>query len=176
MTDAGVLGTLARNFALLSLLAFGGGATVLPEMHRQTVEVAGWLTDQQFADLFAIAQASPGPNILIVTLIGWQVAGLAGALVATIAICGPACMLTFVVTRLWDRFRDAPWRRIVQAGLAPVTVGIIVASAYVVVEATDHSAMAFLLTAGTAALAYWTNVNPLWALALGAVLGVAGLV
>ncbi|MGE0716133.1 MAG: chromate transporter [Alphaproteobacteria bacterium] len=176
MSDTGLLGAIARHFAMLSLLAFGGGNTVLPEMHRYTVDVAHWLTDQQFADLFAIAQASPGPNILIVTLIGWHVAGVAGALTATVAVCGPSCLLTYIVVHLWERFRDAPWRRIVQLGLTPVTGGIVVASAHVVVDAAVRSWVAVGLAAGTAALAYWTKVNPLWALAGAAVLGVAGLV
>ncbi|WP_374445525.1 chromate transporter [Stella sp.] len=170
------LGILLRHFALLSLLAFGGGNTVLPEMHRQAVEVSGWLTEQQFADLFAIAQAAPGPNILIVTLIGWQVAGLAGALVATAAICTPACTLTFLVAHLWHRFRDRPWRRIVQRGLAPVTVGIVAAGAWVVAETVDRSAMAVALTLATAAVSLWTRLNPLWVLVLGGLLGAAGWV
>lgn len=174
--DGAVLAVLARHYAMLSLLAFGGGNTILPEMHRQAVEISGWLTDQQFADLFAIAQASPGPNILIVTLIGWQVAGLVGALVATAAICAPACTLTFVVAHLWDRFRDRPWRRIVQRGLAPVTVGIVAAGAFVVAETVDQSPVAVALTVATAAVSLWTRVNPLWVLALGGVLGAAGLV
>ena len=170
------IGVLVRHFALLSLLAFGGGNTVLPEMHRQAVEVSGWLTHQQFADLFAIAQAAPGPNILIVTLIGWQVAGLAGALAATAAICPPACTLTFIVARLWDRFRDRPWRAVVQRGLAPVTVGIVAAGAWVVAETVDRSVVALVLTLATAGVALWTRINPLWVLLLGGALGAAGWV
>jgi len=170
------IGVLVRHFALLSLLAFGGGNTVLPEMHRQAVEVSGWLTHQQFADLFAIAQAAPGPNILIVTLIGWQVAGLAGALAATAAICTPACTLTFIVARLWDRFRDRPWRAVVQRGLAPVTVGIVAAGAWVVAETVDRSVVALVLTLATAGVALWTRINPLWVLLLGGALGAAGWV
>ena len=174
--EAGVLFVLARHFALLSLLAFGGGNTVLPEMHRQAVDVSGWLTDQQFADLFAIAQAAPGPNILIVTLIGWQVAGLVGALVATAAICAPACTLTYIVAHLWDRFRDRPWRRVVQLGLAPVTVGIVGAGAFVVAATVDKSLVAVLLTLGTVAVSLWGRLNPLWVLVLGGILGAAGWV
>ncbi|MGE0724900.1 MAG: chromate transporter, partial [Alphaproteobacteria bacterium] len=149
--------TIAAHFALVSLLAFGGGNTVLPEMHRQAVEVSGWITDRQFTDLFAIAQASPGPNILIVTLIGWQAAGAPGALVATVAVCLPACALTYVVSQAWDRFRGARWRTAVQAGLAPVTCGLVAAGALVVVDAADTSWTAGAITAATAAIAWGTR-------------------
>src|SRR5262249_49498737 len=82
----GFLAPLASHFLVLSVLAFGGANAVIPEIHRDAVEVSRWMTDQQFADLFAISQASPGPNILIVALVGYQVAGVAGALVATAAM------------------------------------------------------------------------------------------
>ena len=91
---------LAGYFALLSLFAVGGANAAIPEMHRIAVEVMGWMTDKQFADSFAIAQMSPGPNVIIVTLIGYHVAGLAGAAVATVAMCGPTCVLAFFVARV----------------------------------------------------------------------------
>ena len=89
------------------------------------------MNDRQFADMFAIAQVSPGPNVIIVTLIGYHVAGLAGAAVATAAMCGPTCLLAFFVARTWDRFKDARWRIAIQAGLVPVSLGLIAASAFV---------------------------------------------
>ncbi len=84
-----VLGALGVQFAILSLFAVGGAMAVVPEMHRQVVEVYGWLNDREFTDLFAIAQAAPGPNIIVVTLIGFQAAGIPGALVANAAMCAP---------------------------------------------------------------------------------------
>ena len=87
---------LAGYFALLSLFAVGGANAAIPEMHRIAVEVMHWMSDRQFADSFAISQVSPGPNIIIVTLIGYHVAGLAGAAVATAAMCGPTCVLAFL--------------------------------------------------------------------------------
>jgi len=84
-TDGDILLIIAVQFAVMSLLAFGGANAVVPEMHRQAVELRGWMSDRQFADLFAISQVAPGPNVMIVTLIGYQVAGLSGALVATLA-------------------------------------------------------------------------------------------
>ena len=113
---------LATIFSQLSLLAFGGGNTILPEMHRQVTEVHHWLTNADFAALFALAQAAPGPNMMVVPLIGWHVAGLAGMLVSTVAIFGPSSILTAVTLRLWRRFKDNPWRRAVQAGGEPQCV------------------------------------------------------
>jgi chromate transporter len=176
MKDEGILAALAGHFALWSLLAVGGANAVVPEMHRHAVDVAGWMTDRQFADMFAISQVAPGPNIIIVTLIGYHVAGVAGALVATAAMCGPPCLLTYFVGHIWERFRHARWRIILQAALVPVSIGLIAASALVLARAADHNEVAVLLTAATAAVAYFTKLNPLWMLALAAGLGYAGLV
>jgi chromate transporter len=170
------IGLFTLQLALLSLVAVGGVNTIVPELHRQTVEVSGALTDQQFADLFAIAQAAPGPNVLFVTLIGWQLAGLGGALLATAALTVPTCSIAYLVTRVWDRFRDAPWRIATQAGLVPVTIGFIAASALLIARAADDNLVALAITAGTAAIAYWSRINPLWALVAAAALGFAGFV
>jgi chromate transporter len=174
--QSNVLLTLAAHFALLSLLAVGGANAVVPEMHRQAVEVAGWMTDRQFADLFAIAQVAPGPNIIVVTLIGYHVAGVAGALTATAAMCGPSCLLTFFAGRMWERFKHARWRIILQAGLVPVSVGLIAASALVLARTADISWVAVGITLATAAAGYFTRVHPLWMFGLAAALGYAGLV
>jgi hypothetical protein len=91
-TQTGALTALAMQFAGLSLLAVGGANAVVPEIHRQAVDVAHWMNDREFADLFAIAQVSPGPNVIIVTLIGYRVAGVLGAAVATLAMCTPSCL------------------------------------------------------------------------------------
>ena len=175
MKDAS-LSALATHFALLSLFTVGGVNAVVPEMHRQAVEVAGWLTDRQFADLFAIAQVAPGPNTIIVTLIGYHVAGLAGALTATAAMVAPTCTLTFFAARTWQRFQHADWLITVQRGLVPISVGLIAASALILARAADHTWMAVALTAATAAVGYFTRFNPLWMFAVAAALGYAGLV
>src|SRR5207245_8770159 len=101
---------LAGNFALMSLFAMGGANAALPEMHRVAVDVMHWMSDRQFADLFAIAQVTPGPNVIVVTLIGYHVAGWLGALVTTLAMCGPTCVVEFYVGQIWERFKEAPWR------------------------------------------------------------------
>lgn len=174
MSDGDPTGELAWRFALLSLLSVGGLQSVVPEIYRFTVEARGWLTGAEFAALFALGQAAPGPNLLIATLIGWRVGGLWTALAATAAIVGPTCLLTFFLAGAWERFRAAPWRARLQAGLAPVTVGLIAAGAMVVTQAAARTPAAIALAAATAAFAYWTRRNPLWLLGLGAALGAAG--
>jgi chromate transporter len=174
-SDGDILTTLAVQFAIMSFLALGGANAVAPEIHRLTVEIEGWLTDREFADMFAIAQAAPGPNVMIVTLIGFHVAGLSGAIVATLAMCGPTAVLALYFARTWDRFKDAPWRVAVQNGLVPISVGLIGASAIVLTRATAVSWSAVAITAITAAFAYWTRWNPLWLIGAAAAAGLAGL-
>jgi chromate transporter len=174
--DGGLLLTLAGYFALMSLFAIGGANGALPEMHRLAVEVKGWMTDRQFADMFAIAQVTPGPNVIIVTLIGYHVAGLAGAVVTTVAMCGPACAFALFVSRLWERFRDAPWRVAIQAGLVPVSIGLLAASALIVVYAASTSWISVAVTAVAAAVTYKLSLNPLWIFAAAALLGLVGAI
>ncbi|HKA75541.1 MAG TPA: chromate transporter [Pseudolabrys sp.] len=166
---------LFSYFALLSLFAVGGANAAIPEMHRIAVDVMHWMSDRQFADSFAIAQVSPGPNIIIVTLIGYHVAGFAGAAVATIAMCVPTCILAFFVARTWDRFKDARWRIAIQAGLVPVSLGLIAASAFVLARSADHNVYAGILTATTAVVGFATRTNPLWLFAAGGLIGLSGI-
>lgn len=172
MNQGSVLLPMAARFALLSILSFGGVNVVLPDAHRFVVDTQHWLTDQQFADFFAIAQAAPGPNFLIFALIGWHVAGVLGALTATLAIIVPAGTLAFIVGGLWHRFRNAPWRRAMQTGLAPVTIGLVFSSALVLSTAADHDWLTFAVTVATAVIALGTKLNPLWLFAAAGVLGI----
>lgn len=170
-----LLALLAWRFFLMAFLAIGGANAVVPEMHRQVVDVYGWMSASDFAALFAIASAAPGPNVLIVTLVGWQVAGLSGALVTTGAMIGSTGLLTFGAFRLWDRRKGASWQKPVQAGLSAVTVGLVGSSAYLLTEATATNAVTLAVALGTALVAWRTRINPLWCFALGAGLGAAGL-
>jgi chromate transporter len=170
------IATLALHFTLLSLLAVGGANSVIPEMHRQMVETTGWMTDRQFADLFAIAQIAPGPNILIVTLVGFQIAGVGGALAATAAMCIPSCLLVYATDLTWQHFRQARWRIVLQAAIVPVSVGLIAASALIVAQTADSTWGAVAMTLATAAVAYFTRLHPLWMFALAAVLGYAKVI
>lgn len=169
------LADLALLYAQLSLMAFGGGPTVLPEMQRQIVEGHHWMSAADFAALFALAQAAPGPNMLVSTLVGLRVAGIPGAIVATLGMITPSSILTVAVLGVWDRFRDAPWRKLVQAGLVPVTGGLFLAAALLIALAADTSWALAALTAAVAAASVLTKWHPLWLLAAGAALGVIGL-
>jgi chromate transporter len=170
------LATLAVRLTLLSLVAVGGITSVIPEIHRTVVDVHHWVTDAEFTQMFVIARAAPGPNMLVVTLIGWQVAGLPGALVATAAICVPSCMLNYFIAGMWDRFRGARWRRAVEAGLAPITVGLVLATGWLVARGADTGWVAYGITAAVAALTVFTRVNPIWLLVAAGGLGLLGLV
>ena len=169
------LPALALLFAELSLLAFGGGNSVLPEMQRRMVEVHGWMTAEQFSALFGLAQAAPGPNMMVVTLLGWRVAGFWGAVVATAAMFGPSSVVTGVALRVWERYRHAPWRRAVQAGLVPVTVGLVAAGAALIASTAAATPALAAVTAVAAALSVATKLHPLWLLGAGAVFGALGV-
>jgi chromate transporter len=170
-----VLISLAAIFAELSLLAFGGGNTILPEMQRQVVEVHHWMTARDFSALFALAQAAPGPNLMIVPLVGWRVAGWSGLLVSSLAKFGPSSILTGLALGVWRRFKNKPWRRIVQAGLVPMTVGLVAASAALIVRASDQTLGLVAITAVGAVVSLKTRAHPLWVLGGGALAGLVGI-
>lgn len=171
-----VLWEIAAQFFVLSLLSIGGANAVIPEIHLRVVETKHWITDNDFAQLFALSQAAPGPNALIVSLVGWKVAGVVGGVVAMLAMSGPSSLLTYWVAHAWERFRDAPWRIAIQRGVAPITVGLILASGYVLTRTADHSWGAYAITGTTLALCLTTRLHPLWMLGAAAVLGASGVI
>jgi len=158
-------------FSSLSVMSIGGGNTVLSEMHHKAVDTYGWLSSSQFADVFAISQAAPGPSILIVTLIGYKAAGVTGAIIATIAMILPAALLVYFVTCFWQNAAESPIRKAVEKGLAPLTVGLVLASAYVMGRAADHDWRTYLLTAVCTVIFVTTKLNPLYVVAGAGVLG-----
>jgi chromate transporter len=166
--------SLAAIFSQLSLLAFGGGNSILPEMQRQVVEVHQWMSKVDFSALFALAQAAPGPNMMIVTLVGWHVAGWPGVIVTSIAKFGPSSVVTVAAMHAWERFKDHPWRRYVQLGLVPMTAGLLAASAALIVEASDTHWVLAAITAVIAVLSFKTKLHPLWLLAAGSLIGLTG--
>jgi chromate transporter len=175
MIGAGALFSIALTFGWLSLFAVGGAAAAIPEIHRIAVDLNHWMTDTQFADAYAISQLSPGPNVLIVSLVGYQVAGIAGALVATVAMCGPTAAMAYTVSRLLHRAGSSPWLALIQKALVPVSIGLMAASGLVVAVAADGSVVAALLTLAAAVIAAITRVNPVWLLLAGGLLGLTGL-
>lgn len=170
------LGTLILHVALLALFAIGGANVVIPELHRMAVETNGWMGDTTFADLFAIAQVTPGPNVILVTLIGWYVAGVPGAVLSTLVMCVPAGVAALGLAQLSRRFQDARPRIAIQRGLAALTIGIVPASGYILARAGDDNAVAAVLTVATALAAVKLKANPLWFIAVGAACGALGLV
>jgi len=167
---------LVWTFGLMSLFAVGGANSAIPEMHRAAVEVQHWMTEKQFADVFAISQLSPGPNVLIVTLIGYSVAGIAGALAATLAMCGPTALLAYYVSRVLERSRHSRWPAIIQAALVPLSIGLMAASGLILARTSDQSWMAAVMTIAAAVLAFATRLNPFWMLLGGGILGFAGII
>src|SRR5262249_21957134 len=140
------------------------------------VDVMHWMSDRQFADLYAIAQVTPGPNVIVVTLIGYQVAGLSGALVATLSMVAPTCVFAFFVGLTWDRFKEARWRVIIQAALVPLSLGLIGATTLVIARVAGPTWPTVALMAFTAAVTFKLRLNPLWIFAAAALLGLAGIV
>ena len=167
---------LTAHLALLSSISFGGFPTVLPDVRDFVVATHGWVTDQEFANFFALAQSIPGPNmILMMSFVGWKVWGFPGALASAFATFGPPCAMYFAAYRLWDRFRDAPWQRIVRLGLVPVTMGLVIASGMVMARAADTGWPAAALTIAAAVIMLATRLNPMWLLLAGGALGGLGL-
>ena len=167
---------LFLDFALLSFVAFGGATALLPEMHRVVVEQHHWLNDATFTHLYAIAQAAPGPNVLVVTLIGWEVAGLAGALAATLAMCLPMSILIYLLIDRWEGFAGKRWQQAISLGVAPLAVGLIFSGASRIGMAADFGPAAWGLV-GLAALATMRlRLHPLWFIGVGALLGALGWV
>jgi len=162
---------LGLYFALLSPLTFGGLGSVIPDMQRYVVDVKGWMAPGDFMQLFAVAQTAPGPNVLVTSLIGYRVAGVAGSVVALLALCAPAAALTWAVAALWERCRESPWRRVVQRALAPIVVGLMLAAGYSI--ATPHTPdwRLWAIALATAGGMLTTRVNTVWLLAGGALLG-----
>jgi chromate transporter len=166
---------LAGHLALLSSISFGGFPSVLPDVHN-FVAANGWLTDREFANFFAVSQVMPGPNmILMMSLIGLKLGGVPGAVASALATFGPPCVMYYTTFRLWDRFRDMPWQRIVRLGLAPLTIGLVIAGGTVMARAGDAKWQGVALTIAAAGLMIRTRINPLWILAGGGAVGGLGV-
>jgi len=164
-----VLLSFVALFVPLSLVSVGGGQTLVAEIHRQFVDQHHWMTETQFVDAFAISRMAPGPGTLLVTLLGWDVAGVCGAIVASLAIFVPSALLVYCLARLWARYRGARWQIALEAGLRPVAAGMILASGYVLLQALEGGWPARCIALASTALLMVTRINPIVLMTLGAV-------
>jgi chromate transporter len=169
-----VLLQLAGLFAGLSMLAFGGGAGVIPDMQRASVDHYHWMTSREFLDMFAISRAAPGPGSLIVLLIGLKAAGIAGAALSFVAMFAPSCLAVHVVARYWHRAARSAWRAVVERALGPVAVGLTFASGLSLMRGTEHGWLAWGVTIVSTALFSLTEINPILLLGLGAAILLLG--
>jgi len=175
--SGGAIISLIAVFGSASLVSFGGGNTVLPELHRQAVSIHGWLSNQQFAAVYAIAQGAPGPStVLLAGLIGLQAGRWPGALVAAAAMLVPGAALMYLASLAWERFRAASWRAAIEQGLAPISMGLLFAAGIIIVRAADHGWTGLLATAITTVLLVTTRVNPLLVMIGAGFLGWLGLI
>lgn len=165
--NGSVLWQLLRVFAPLSLLTIGGGQSIIADIQQQTVSSHQWLSQEQFLDDFAISKASPGPNIMMVPLIGWQVAGLAGAVVAALGIFLPSTLLFYLVAHAWRMQAFDRWRDRLARGLAPVSVGLVLAGTWSIMVTNGGGWLGWLVMGGALLVLSFTRVHPLLLLGSG---------
>jgi chromate transporter len=148
-------------FGPLSLFSIGGGASLLAEIEHQSVAIHHWTTHREFADLFAISRAAPGPGTMLSTLIGWKVAGWPGAVIATVALYLPSSLLVFGISRVWGRWRGSRWHGAIERGLAPIAAGLMLAGGLAVLQAAGGAAVWAAAAMATGVLLRWPALNPL---------------
>ena len=166
---------LFAHFLTLSLLAIGGALGTAPEMHRVVVGERGWLSDVQFTDSVALAQAAPGPNLLFVVVVGFNVAGMAGAFVALVGMLIPSTALALGASRFAARNRSSRGVRAFVAGMAPISLGLLLATGWILLEPVRLQPGAVLLAVAAGLLAWRTRTSPVWLVAAGAAAGALGL-
>ena len=170
---------LVNNFALMSLLAVGGGTAVLPEMKHDTVERHHWVSDTQFAEIYSLGQLAPGPNMTCVSLIGYEVSGLAGLIAVLFAFFFPASLLCYFVSQVWDAAEGSPWRNAVQRGMAPIVIGLMLAGCYALgktasfnpAKGWDYNLLTLAIGAAVAIVLSLTRINPALTILAGGVAG-----
>jgi chromate transporter len=169
---------LTSHFMLLSLVAVGGAITTASDMHRYVVTEHGWISDAQFTSSIAIAQAAPGPNVLFVAVIGWNVAGMAGLLATLVGTLLPSTLLVLAVSRWAAQRRESLPVRAFVTGMAPLTLGLLLATGWVLaepfVQQPDQRLGALALIAVTIGVMLRTRISPMWLVALGAGVGALG--
>jgi chromate transporter len=167
---------LFLHYLLLSTIAAGGVSTVIPDMQRYVVEVHPWMTAQQFGEVFAIVQVAPGPGVMFVTVIGWLLAGWPGAFLLTVSMFLPGVVMTWLLIRFRATDPKLRFSRALRRGLAPVSLGLLLAGSWVLTTTVNQDWRAYALTAATIFVVLKVNMNPLWLIGAGALIGGAGLV
>lgn len=163
---------LARVFAYLSLLTVGGGMAAFPEMKILTVQVHQWLTFQQLIHIYSVGQMAPGPNMMMIVSIGQWAGGVLGALVTVIAFFGPTALLAFLVARLWKRLERWPWRTSIQQGLAPVSIGLLLAGCFTMAKGATAGLETATIAVGVLLILLQYKINPALLVVAGAIVGV----
>ncbi len=161
---------LALSFSLLSILAVGGGTAVLPEMQSILAHQFG-IDHTQFVHAYSIGQLSPGPNMLMVLIIGYRIAGLLGAGVVLLAFFLPSSILCFYAGHLWSRFGESSWRRTVQNALEPISIGLMASGVYAVGKASIFSPVTLALALVTLYLILRTKINPVLVILVAGLVG-----
>jgi chromate transporter len=161
-----------RVFAYLSLLTVGGGMAAFPEMKILTVEVHHWLTFPQLVHLYSVGQMAPGPNMMMIVSIGEWAAGILGAIVAVIAFFGPTSLVTLLVGRLWNRLAHWPWRKSIQDGLAPVSIGLLLAGCFTFARGAVTGVDTAAIAVGTLLVLLKYKINPALLVLAAAIIGV----
>lgn len=174
MLSTAELLSLFGQFLVLSMLSIGGAITTAPEMNRYLVGDQHWLTDAQFTASVAIAQAAPGPNVLFVAVLGWNVAGPIGAFATMSGILLPSTALSLWATRWGQARRETRGVRAFTTGMAPLTIGLLLATGWVLAGPAAGHAGAMLLVAATVLVMLRTRLSPMWPVAAGAVAGALG--
>jgi chromate transporter len=167
---------LIAVFGNLSLLTVGGGMAAFPELKTLTVDVHHWVTAQELIHFYSVGQMAPGPNMMMVTAIGERVAGVLGALVVVIAFFMPTGLITFGVGRLWVKLEGWPWRDAIQHGLAPVSVGLILAGSISMAKEVLADGLAIAIAAAVLGLLLRTRINPALLILCGALIGAIAFV
>jgi chromate transporter len=165
------LPALVGVFAYLSLLTVGGGMAAFPEMKTLTVDVYGWLNSAQLTHLYSIGQLAPGPNMMMIIAIGEWVAGPMGALLVLIAFFAPTALLTFMVGRWWTRLEAWPWRTSLEQGLAPVSIGLLLAGCFSLAKGAIFGLETAAIAIGVLLILLQTKINPALLVLGGAVAG-----
>ncbi|WP_151633427.1 chromate transporter [Noviherbaspirillum aerium] len=174
--DVDILG-FSAHLALLSLMAVGGGLVMIaPEISEYVVTDRAWLLKEQFTAAYVLAQAAPGPNLLFISLIGWFISGWYGAVAATAAVLLPSILITLALIRARVQHSASKFSVALSRAIAPISIGLLVATAWVFATATDAGWHGYLVTGITALLLVKTRLNPVLLIGLGALVGASGLI